>query len=104
MALQKYQFNIEPNHLYRIRILASTLSLQQVEPNIMVKGTVDIYGVNSSDAPSSLNDMIIPDSNKQVTGFARFSIIPTFIYCKGDATEIILSGIEILEDYGSLEG
>ena len=47
MSLQQYQWRIKPNRLYVVRKLNSLVSNQQIEPNIMVNGKVNIYGLNS---------------------------------------------------------
>ena len=104
MQLEQYQWRIKPNQLYRVRKLNSLLSHQQNEPNIMVKGTVNIWGVNTDVTPTSLNDMILPLINKNINGFATFAMIPSYLYCEGDAEDIILSGIEVLEELGTFEG
>ena len=104
MQLEQYQWRIEANKLYRVRKLNSLLSHQQNEPNIMIKGTVNIWGVNTDVIPSSLDDMILPEVNKNVNGFATFALIPSYLYCEGEATDIILSGIEVLQEIGAFEG
>lgn len=104
MQLEQYQWRIEANKLYRVRKLNSLMSHQQVEPNIMVKGIVNVYGLNSDNAPQSLDEMILPKVNQNVEGFATFGIIPSYLYCEGEAEDIILSGVEVLQDLGAFEG
>ena len=48
--------------------------------------------------------MFLPPVNRNVSGFAAFEIIPCYLYCQGQAEDIILSGIEVLADLGELEG
>ena len=104
MGLQQYQWRVKPNRLYSVRKLNSLLSNQQLEPNIMVNGKVNIYGLNSEVRPNLLNEMFLPPVNRNVSGFAAFEIIPCYLYCQGQAEDIILSGIEVLADLGELEG
>lgn len=104
MNLQQYQTRILPNRLYVVRKLNSLVSNQQIEPNIMVNGKVNIYGLNSETIPTLIDEMCLPVVNHNVSGFAAFEVIPTFLYCRGEATDIILSGIEVLEDLGELQG
>lgn len=104
MGLQQYQWRIQPNRLYVVRKLNSLVSNQQIEPNIMVNGKVNIYGLNSDERPTLIDEMCLPVVNHNVSGFASFEIIPTYLYCRGQATDIILTGIEVLEDLGELQG
>lgn len=102
--LEQYQFRIVPNRLYRVRKLNSLVANQQIEPNIMVNGKVNIYGLNADIAPTLIDEMCLPVVNHNVSGFASFEVIPSYIYCRGEATDIILTGIEVLEDLGNLQG
>lgn len=102
--LEQYQFRIVPNRLYRVRKLNSLVANQQIEPNIMVNGKVNIYGLNADKAPTLIDEMCLPVVNHNVSGFASFEVIPSYIYCRGEATDIILTGIEVLEDLGILQG
>lgn len=102
--LEQYQVRILPNRLYRVRKLNSLISNQQIEPNIMVNGKVNIYGLNSDVAPTLIDEMCLPVVNHNVSGFASFEVIPNYIYCRGEAVDIILSGIQVLEDLGNLQG
>lgn len=104
MSLQQYQWRIKPNRLYVVRKLNSLVSNQQIEPNIMVNGKVNIYGLNSDEKPTLIDEMCLPIVNHNVSGFASFEIIPTYLYCRGNAEDIILTGIEVLEDLGELKG
>ena len=104
MSLQQYQWKIKPNHLYIVRKLNSLVSNQQIEPNIMVNGKVNVYGLNSDVKTTLIDEMCLPVVNHNVSGFAAFEIIPTYLYCRGEAVEIILTGIEVLEDLGELQG
>lgn len=103
MSLAEYQWRIEPNHLYSVRKLNSLQSEQQIVPNIMVNGRVNIYGLNGDHIPTVIDELCLPLVNHNVSGFAAFEIIPNFIYCKGEAVEIILSGIEVIKDLGELK-
>ena len=110
IGLEQYQWKIYANKLYKVRKLNSLLSNQQVEPNIMInKGKVNIYGLNSSEVPASVSDMICPECNKGIEGFAAFGILPCYLYCEADGSyetddngnlkiDIILSGIEVLQE------
>ena len=105
IGLEQYQWRMRPNKLYKVRKLNSLLSNQQVEPNIMIKGCVaDIYGLNSSEYPKNIDEMICPECNKGVTGFAAFGILPCYICChvEGEYDEnevsIIISGVEVLQE------
>ena len=42
MALLKYQWRIQPNRLYAVRKMNSLTSDEQIQPNIMVNGKVNI--------------------------------------------------------------
>lgn len=101
IGLEQYQWRMRPNKLYKVRKLNSLLSNQQVEPNIMIKGgKADVYGLNSSDVPTSTDDMICPECNKGIEGFAAFGILPCYLCCKADSEDIdiILSGVEVLQE------
>ena len=104
MALLKYQWRIQPNRLYAVRKMNSITSDEQIQPNIMVNGKVNIYGLNSDEAPTLIDEMCLPVVNHNVSGFAAFEMIPMYIYCRGEATDIILTGIQPIHDFGPLEG
>lgn len=103
MALLKYQYRIEPNHLYIVGKLSDNISDFQIQPNIMVNGKVNIYGLNSDTIPTHIDELCLPVVNHNVSGFAAFEIIPRFLYCRGEAEEIILTGIQPLQDLGELQ-
>ena len=42
MALRKYQFQIKPNRLYIVKKMDTVVANEQIQPNIMVNGCVDI--------------------------------------------------------------
>ena len=103
MALRKYQFQIKPNRLYIVKKMDTVVANEQIQPNIMVNGCVDIYGLNTADAiPTIIDELCLPPVNHNVSGFATFECIPTYLYCRGEALEIILSGIQPLKDLGPL--
>ena len=70
MALLKYQWRIQPNRLYAVRKMNSLTSDEQIQPNIMVNGKVNIYGLNSDEAPTLIDEMCLPVVNHNVSGFA----------------------------------
>lgn len=94
--------SIKTNTLYMIAPATNSLQNSQLTPNIcVVGGTVNVYGVNSEETPTSLNDMVLPDNNKTISGFASFEICPTYMYCQGTATSIVLTGINVLQELGT---
>ena len=103
MALQQYQWQIKPNRLYIVRKMNGLISDEQIQPNIMINGCVDVYGLNSADAiPTIIDELCLPPVNHNISGFATFEVIPTYLYCRGEALEIILTGIQPLKDLGPL--
>lgn len=103
MALQQYQWEIKPNRLYIVRKMNGLISDEQIQPNIMINGCVDVYGLNSPDKiPTIIDELCLPPVNHNISGFATFEIIPTYLYCRGEALEIILTGIQPLKDLGPL--
>jgi len=103
MALQQYQWQIKPNRLYIVRKMNGLISDEQIQPNIMINGCVDVYGLNSADEiPTIIDELCLPPVNHNISGFATFEVIPTYLYCRGEALEIILTGIQPLKDLGPL--
>ena len=103
MALQQYQWQIKPNRLYIVRKMNGLISDEQIQPNIMINGCVDVYGINSADEiPTIIDELCLPPVNHNISGFATFEVIPTYLYCRGEALEIILTGIQPLKDLGPL--
>lgn len=103
MALQQYQWQIKPNRLYIVRKMNGLISDEQIQPNIMINGCVDVYGLNSADEiPTIIDELCLPPVNHNISGFATFEVIPTYLYCRGEALEIILTGIQPLKDLGTL--
>jgi hypothetical protein len=103
MALQQYQWQIKPNRLYIVRKMNGLISDEQMQPNIMINGCVDVYGLNSADEiPTIIDELCLPPVNHNISGFATFEVIPTYLYCRGEALEIILTGIQPLKDLGPL--
>lgn len=104
MALQQYQWQIKPNRLYIVRKMNGLISDEQIQPNIMINGCVDVYGLNSADEiPTIIDELCLPPVNHNISGFATFEVIPTYLYCRGEALEIILTGIQPLKDLGPLK-
>jgi hypothetical protein len=103
MAFQQYQWQIKPNRLYIVRKMNGLISDEQIQPNIMINGCVDVYGLNSADEiPTIIDELCLPPVNHNISGFATFEVIPTYLYCRGEALEIILTGIQPLKDLGPL--
>ena len=103
MAIQQYQWQIKPNRLYIVRKMNGLISDEQIQPNIMINGCVDVYGLNSADEiPTIIDELCLPPVNHNISGFATFEVIPTYLYCRGEALEIILTGIQPLKDLGPL--
>ena len=103
MALQQYQWQIKPNRLYIVRKMNGLISDEQIQPNIMINGCVDVYGLNSADEiPTIIDELCLPPVNHNISGFATFEVIPTYLYCRGEALEIILTRIQPLKDLGPL--
>jgi len=102
VALQKFQYPIEAGHLYVVTRVTSSLAYGQNQPNIYIKGVVDVYGSNSARVPTSKEEMDLPNINRRVTGINTFEVVPVYLYCDGNAEEIVLTGIEPIKDLGPL--
>lgn len=98
------QVEIKANTLYKIGIVNSTMLSSQLLPSICVSGHIDLYGLDSLKKPTSLSEMFCPEANKNISGFGVFGIVPSYIYCKGEASSIVLKGILIYNEYEDFIG
>jgi len=92
MALENYQYIIQPNTLYQLKVLALSMN-EKLRYSLEVKGgLVDIYGTYDEQPLTPPNDMSIDYVGFE--GIDSFNNVPTYIYISGSPTKIILTGIK----------
>ena len=59
--------------------------------------SIDVYGSDSNEVPSSLSDMACPDGNDGVQGLRIFGTVPRYIAFSGSNDHIVLTNLIVHE-------